>query len=33
MTELALKVQETVHLAVLSDTEIVYVDKSIPPEP
>jgi len=27
MTELALKVQETVHLAVLSDTEIVYVDK------
>jgi IclR family KDG regulon transcriptional repressor len=27
MTELALKVQETVHLAVLSDTQIVYVDK------
>ena len=27
MTELALKIQETVHLAVLSDTEIVYVDK------
>lgn len=27
MGELALKVQETVHLAVLSDTEIVYVDK------
>ena len=27
MTELALKVQETVHLAVLSGTEIVYVDK------
>jgi len=27
MMELALKVQETVHLAVLSDTEIVYVDK------
>jgi DNA-binding IclR family transcriptional regulator len=27
MTDLALKVQETVHLAVLSDTEIVYVDK------
>jgi len=27
MTELALKVQETVHLAVLSDTEIVYVEK------
>jgi len=27
MTELAMKVQETVHLAVLSDTEIVYVDK------
>jgi DNA-binding IclR family transcriptional regulator len=27
MTELALKVQETIHLAVLSDTEIVYVDK------
>jgi DNA-binding IclR family transcriptional regulator len=27
MTELALKVQETVHLAVLSDIEIVYVDK------
>jgi len=27
MTDLAKKVQETVHLAVLSDTEIVYVDK------
>ncbi len=27
MTDLALKVQETVHLAVLSDTEIVYIDK------
>jgi IclR family KDG regulon transcriptional repressor len=27
MTDLAQKVQETVHLAVLSDTEIVYVDK------
>ena len=27
MTDLALKVQETVHLAVLIDTEIVYVDK------
>jgi IclR family KDG regulon transcriptional repressor len=27
MTELSLKVQETIHLAVLSDTEIVYVDK------
>jgi IclR family KDG regulon transcriptional repressor len=27
MTELALKVQETVHLAVLSDTEIIYLDK------
>lgn len=27
MMSLALKVQETVHLAVLSDTEIVYVDK------
>jgi IclR family transcriptional regulator, KDG regulon repressor len=27
MTELALKVQETIHLAVLSDTEILYVDK------
>ena len=27
MTELALKAQETVHLAVLSDREIVYVDK------
>ena len=27
MTDLALKVQETVNLAVLSDTEIVYVDK------
>ena len=27
MTELALKIQETVHLAVLSDTEIFYVDK------
>jgi DNA-binding IclR family transcriptional regulator len=27
MMELALKIQETVHLAVLSDTEIFYVDK------
>jgi DNA-binding IclR family transcriptional regulator len=27
MTELSLKVQETIHLAVISDTEIVYVDK------
>jgi IclR family KDG regulon transcriptional repressor len=27
MTDLALKVQETIHLAVLSDTEILYVDK------
>jgi DNA-binding IclR family transcriptional regulator len=27
MADLAFKVQETVHLAVLSDTEIVYVDK------
>ena len=27
MTELAMRVQETTHLAVLSDTEIVYVDK------
>jgi len=27
MSELAMKVQETIHLAVLSDTEIVYVDK------
>jgi DNA-binding IclR family transcriptional regulator len=27
MTELALKVQETVHLAVLSDMEILYIDK------
>lgn len=27
MTDLALEVQETVHLAILSDTEIVYVDK------
>ena len=27
MDDLALKAQETVHLAVLSDTEIVYVDK------
>src|SRR4030042_6913391 len=27
MTELALKVRETIHLAVLSDIEIVYVDK------
>ncbi|RPJ06086.1 MAG: IclR family transcriptional regulator, partial [Deltaproteobacteria bacterium] len=27
MVELAQKLQETVHLAVLSDTEIVYVDK------
>jgi DNA-binding IclR family transcriptional regulator len=31
MADLALKVQETVHLAVLSDTEIVYVDKSDSP--
>jgi IclR family KDG regulon transcriptional repressor len=27
MTDLAVKVQETVHLAVLSDIEIIYVDK------
>jgi DNA-binding IclR family transcriptional regulator len=33
MTELALTVQETVHLAVLSDTEIVYVDKVDSPRP
>ena len=33
MTELALKVQETVHLAVLSNTEIVYVDKVDSPRP
>jgi IclR family KDG regulon transcriptional repressor len=31
MAELALKVQETVHLAVLSGTEIVYVDKAETP--
>jgi DNA-binding IclR family transcriptional regulator len=31
MAGLALKVQETVHLAVLSDTEIVYVDKNDSP--
>ncbi len=31
MTDLALKVQETVHLAVLSNTEIVYVDKADSP--
>src|SRR4030065_1959704 len=31
MTELAMRVQETIHLAVLSDTEIVYVDKADPP--
>jgi len=31
MADLALKVQETVHLAVLSDTEIVYVDKNDSP--
>ena len=33
MTGLALKVQETVHLAVLSGTEIVYVDKVDSPRP
>jgi DNA-binding IclR family transcriptional regulator len=33
MTDLALKVQETVHLAVLSGTEIVYVDKVDSPRP
>jgi DNA-binding IclR family transcriptional regulator len=33
MTQLALTVQETVHLAVLSDTEIVYVDKVDSPRP
>jgi DNA-binding IclR family transcriptional regulator len=33
MTELALKVQETVHLAFLSGTEIVYVDKVDSPRP
>ena len=33
MTELAITVQETVHLAVLSDTEIVYVDKVDSPRP
>ena len=33
MTELAPKIQETVHLAVLSDTEIFYVDKVDSPEP
>ena len=31
MADLALKVQETVHLAVLSDSEIVYVDKADSP--
>jgi IclR family KDG regulon transcriptional repressor len=31
MADLALKVQETVHLAVLSNTEIVYVDKADSP--
>lgn len=31
MADLALKVQETVHLAVLSDIEIVYVEKSDSP--
>jgi IclR family KDG regulon transcriptional repressor len=31
MADLALKGQETVHLAVLSDTEIVYVDKADSP--
>ena len=31
MADLAQKVQETVHLAVLSDTEIVYVDKADSP--
>ena len=33
MTDLALTVQETVHLAVLSGTEIVYVDKVDSPRP
>jgi DNA-binding IclR family transcriptional regulator len=33
MADLALKVQETVHLAVLSGTEIVYVDKVDSPRP
>ena len=33
MAELAQKVQETVHLAVLSDTEIFYVDKAESPRP
>jgi DNA-binding IclR family transcriptional regulator len=33
MTDLALEVQETVHLAVLSETEIVYVDKVDSPRP
>ncbi len=33
MTDLALIVQETVHLAVLSGTEIVYVDKVDSPRP
>jgi len=33
MTDLGLKVQETVHLAVLSGTEIVYVDKVDSPRP
>jgi DNA-binding IclR family transcriptional regulator len=31
MADLALKVQETVHLAVLSETEIVYVDRADSP--
>jgi len=31
MADLALKVQETVHLAVISDSEIVYVDKADSP--
>ncbi len=31
MADLALKVQETVHLAVFSDSEIVYVDKADSP--
>ena len=33
MKDLAMKVQETVHLAVLSGTEIVYVDKVDSPRP
>ncbi len=33
MVDLALKVQETVHLAVLSGTEIVYIDKVDSPRP